>query len=281
MMQSLATSLRVLSTFTEVDADLGVVEVAGRCGLTKSQTSKVMAALRRDGFLDQDAKTRRFRVGLRAYVVGSRFLSQNALCREATPIMRFLVDRSGHSTRLSVVDRDRVIYLMAIEGPLLLDTPWRAGTVLPWHATSAGRVLLAAQEDAEADAILARHGVARVTPLTVTDPDRLRRLRDEVRSRGYSAVRSESTPGLGAISVPVLGTSQAVVASLSLTFPDHSVPESDEPRLVAALHEAARLLSMRIGAVVYSPLLHPSASSGGAAQPSAAAPARRRKGAAA
>jgi DNA-binding IclR family transcriptional regulator len=251
-MKSLGTALRVLAEFTGLQASWGVGELAERCKLPKSQVSKILSTFREQGFLIQDQATRRYSVGLRSFVLGSRFVTYHELAREALPIMRALVDKSGHSVRLCVADRGEVIYLLAIEGPLLLHTGWRAGTNLPWHATSAGRVLLAFLSQPEQEMILARTGLPAITPFTVTDRSKLSSLLRRIREQGYATVRGESTPGLGAISVPILGTGQRVVGALSLAFPEHVVSAEDEGRLFAMLHDSARMLSLRSGSPVYS-----------------------------
>jgi DNA-binding IclR family transcriptional regulator len=251
-MKSLGTALRVLAQFTGTQPSWGVSELAERCGLPKGQVSKILSTFREHGFLVKDSATRRYSVGLRVFALGSRFVNHHALTRDALPIMRALANKSGHSVRLSVVDRSEVIYLLAIEGPLLLDTGWRAGTVLPWHATSAGRVLLAFSSEAEQNVILERTGLPAITPYTVTDRSKLDAILRRIRLQGYGTARGESTLGLGAISVPVLGTGQKIIGTLSLAFPEHVVPEADEPKFVEMLHDSARMLSMRSGSPVYS-----------------------------
>ena len=73
-----------------------------------------------------------------------------------------------------------------------------------------------------------------------------------IREQGYATARGESTPGLGAISVPILGTGQRVIGTLTLAFPEHVVSVEEEPRLFAMLHDSARTLSLRSGSPVYS-----------------------------
>jgi DNA-binding IclR family transcriptional regulator len=251
-MKSLGTALKVLAEFSGSKPSWGVGELADKCGLPKSQVSKILSSFREHGFLVKDQATRRYSVGLRAFMLGSRFVTHHDLSREALPIMRGLVDASGHSVRLSVVDGGEVIYLLAIEGPLLLHTGWRAGTVLPWHATSAGRILLAFASPEERDAILERTGLPAITPYTITDRSKLDRQLAAARQLGYATARGESTPGLGAISVPILGQGQAIIGALTLAFPEHVVAADEEPALVTMLHDSARMLSLRSGSPVYS-----------------------------
>ncbi|MBA2936561.1 IclR family transcriptional regulator [Sphingomonas sp. CGMCC 1.13654] len=252
-MKSLETALRVLSAFASDQDSWGVGELAARCELTKGQVSKILATFRDSGFVSQDPATRRYSVGFLAFSLGSRFLAGSELVRASLPIMRGLVDSSGQSVRLSIVAQGKVVYFMGIEGPMLMQTGWRAGMFMPWHATSAGRVLLAYQTREQQNAILEREGLAKITPFTVVDLPMLRDILGQVARQGYSVVRNESTLGLGAIGAPVVGKSQNIIGVLSLAFPDDKVLPSEEPRLVRLLLDAAGELSLRSGAPVYMP----------------------------
>lgn len=250
-MKSLGTALRVLSAFLDNRSDHGVTDLAVRLGLPKSQVSKILSTFREQGFLTQHPDTRRYSVGLRTFALGTRFVNFNRLAREAVLIMRSLVERSGHSTRLSVMDRDQVIYILGIEGPLFLDTGWRSGTILPLHATSAGRVFLAFADDARVDLLLDTQGLEAVTAHTITDRRILKRKLADVRRLGYAVSRDESTLGLSTIGAPVFDAGQKVTGVLGLAFPSHVVARGEEPRFAAMLHDAARTLSLRLGCPVY------------------------------
>ncbi len=251
-MKSLRTALSLYALFSGNQRDWGVGELAEATELTKSRVSKVLAAFRDAGLLRQDPVTRRYQVDRRAFVIGSRFLVHDPLSREALPIMRELGSATGHSARLSIRDGDDLIYLLTLEGPHFVDTGWRAGAILPWHATTAGRVLLAYMSDVEREALLGAGPLEKLTERTVTDRRELARILASVRRDGFSSARGESTAGLGAIAAPVLGPDQKVCAALGLAFPEHLVSASNQAKLATALCSAAAKLSQRNGSPVYS-----------------------------
>ena len=250
-MKSLRTAIRVLMEFAGEQRDYGVGELAQRCGLSKSHVSKILDAFAEHRLLAQDDESHRYSVGVRAYALGSRFLTHDRLCRAAMPVMRDLVDRTGHSARLSVLDGEHALYLMGLEGPLFVDTGWRSGTWLPVHSTSAGRVLLAFMDPDQAENLLARQPLRRVTERTVVDLPTIQRLVNQTRNKGYASQRGETTPGLGTVAVPIFSAGQTVIGTLGLAFPSHLVQAKDEPRLANVLHQSARTLSQRMGSTVY------------------------------
>ncbi len=250
-MKSLRSALRVLMEFAGERQDFGVGELAERCKLSKSQVSKVLATFAEFGLLSQHVESRRYQAGARLFVLGSRYVTFDTLSRGAMPVMRDLVNKTGHSARLSVLDGDRVLYLLGIEGPLFVDTGWRAGTWLPVHSTSAGRVLLAFIDRERSQRLRVQQPLERISEFTVTEPAEIDRLIDQARAQGYSVQRGETTPGLGVISAPVFGRGPEAIGTLSLAFPSHAVTEEEEARMVVALHAAGRTLSQRVGCTVY------------------------------
>ena len=169
-MKSLDSAMRVLMAFMADQESFGVSELSERLALPKSQVSKILATLRSHGLVTQDPATRRYSVGLRAFALGSRFMTFDKLTREALPILHGLVKETGHSARLSVRSGDDVIYLIGAEGPHFVDTGWRAGTWLPWYGSTAGRILLAFLPTQEVDRLIsmkpmiADNGVHRARP---------------------------------------------------------------------------------------------------------------------
>ena len=92
------------------------------------------------------------------------------------------------------------------------------GTRWPAHATSTGKVLLAALADSDLEALLASPLPA-LTPRTITDPAALRRELRRVRERGYATGIEELEPGFMAVAVPVHARDGQVVAAVGIGGP--------------------------------------------------------------
>jgi DNA-binding IclR family transcriptional regulator len=250
-MKTVDTALKLLKLFETDEQTLSVSEIAEKTDLPKSKVSRLLAVFRANGFLEQDEQTRRYRIGLAAFELGSNFVKSQPLARDALPTLRNIMEQTGHSTTLSVIRGDLILHLLAVEGPHYIDGRWRVGNRLPYHATSAGKVLLAGMSPASVAEFIARNPPVAITLSTVIDPVLLLRQIAEVRVRGVSITRGESAPGLAAIAVPVLGRSNQTVAALGLVIPDRFFEERKTVGLVTLLHQEARRLSIRCGAADY------------------------------
>lgn len=258
-MKSLRSALRLLTEFMGDQPDYGVGELAERCQLSKSQVSKVLDAFAEFGLLEQDPESRRYAVGMRSHVLGSRFVAHDSLCRAALPIMREVMDATGHSVRFTVFDDDRALYLLGLEAPLLSETGWRAGTWFPIHATTPGRVLLAFMPPEESRRLLAKP-LKKFTEHGIVDRKLIEASLARTRESGYSSQRDELVPGLGTISVPVFGRHSAIVGALGIAFPGHMIPVAQDHEYVETLHGIARTFSHRMGCAAYpfgSPISRP------------------------
>ena len=249
--KSLATALRLLLRFVAAREPLGVGELAQQVGLHKSQISKILKTFRDYDLLEQDAATRKYFVGLNAFALGNNYVNANPLSRDALPVMRKLVDETGHTATLSVMYNSNVIHVLAVEGRLFIDGRWRVGRWMPYHSTSAGKLLLAFGPPERIDLFLKSRGLPRLTPNTITNERQFRAVLQKARATGISVSRSETHAESAAIAAPVFDAAGQAIAALGLICPEHLLTRQEEERLVAPLQRAARELSFRMGAESY------------------------------
>jgi DNA-binding IclR family transcriptional regulator len=118
------------------------------------------------------------------------------------------------------------------------------GKLMPLHAGSASRVLLA-WDESEVDNVLERP-LERFTTTTVTNPGLLRALLAQTRQQGYAVTFEERDPGAASVSAPVFGPARVLVGALGISGPTQriSTQQSAEwaPLVVRAAQQATRLL---------------------------------------
>ncbi len=249
--KAVASALKILQRFVTAGSPLGVSELAESTGLTKGQVSKILRTMRDFEFLEQNPSTQKYTVGLNAFALGNRYVNANDLSRQALPVMRKLVDETGHSAVLSIMRGTNVIHLMAVEGRLFVDGRWRVGSWMPYHSTAAGKLLLAYGRPEVIETLLRTRGLPRITANTITSEKQFRATLQRARAAGFAASRSETHVGTGALAVPVFGRDGAAIATLGQICPEHLLTAAEEARLVPMLHSAARELSLRMGAETY------------------------------
>jgi IclR family KDG regulon transcriptional repressor len=95
--------------------------------------------------------------------------------------------------------------------------------------------------------ILADRSMERRTPKTITSAARLFKELEKVRSQGYAVDDEENNLGARCVGAPVFNQQGAIEASLGLSGTIHQVNAQTMPRILEALKDAARHLSMQLG----------------------------------
>ncbi|MBG6077466.1 DNA-binding IclR family transcriptional regulator [Polaromonas sp. CG_9.11] len=192
--------------------------------------------------------------------VSGSYLATARLPRAVQPMLNWLAVQTRESFSAVVLDGNEVV-IVARSGferkrtpddrtppaGMLLAYGLHLGARLPTHATSTGRVLLAAKPDGEvSDWLNTRSengGLARLTLHTVTDPARLRQLIDQVRLDDYSVACEEHALDVLALAVPLRGMQGRTVAALNVvSSPQRMTAETLRRELLPLLRGAAREL---------------------------------------
>jgi DNA-binding IclR family transcriptional regulator len=246
--QSLERGLDVLEAIAAEGGELGVREVARRCGLSPTIVQRLVTSLASRGYIEKNNDTARYRLGHRTLALG---VTSEAAFDYVVAARREL-ERLAHDHHLngflSVLRGGRAIYLLAVQadGPVAIKVS--PGSEMPLHSTGAGKALLASLSDGEARKVLGIRKLTAITPHTITDPAAIVALLPKVRRQGFALVNEENIPGVLSVGAPIRDRAGGVVAALSVAFPKYLdsglTLASVEPLVTAAALRVSRLLGM-------------------------------------
>jgi IclR family pca regulon transcriptional regulator len=214
-----------------------------------SRSSKVspLASL---GYLQQDADTRKYRLGPRVLDLGFSAINSMELRQISAPHLKALSDETKHTVNMAVLDGSDIVYIERCRapGPREIDLNLHVGARLPAYCTSMGKVLLAFLPAPELDALLDEIELTRRGPNTITARRRLLEELEQVRRRGLAVNNEELASGLRSIAAPVWSQGGDVVAAINIAV-HRSLVSMDElfDRLAPALVDTAGAISERIG----------------------------------
>jgi IclR family transcriptional regulator, KDG regulon repressor len=228
-------ALEVLAHAGEDDAGLGVVDVARRLGVDKSQASRTLRALADHGLAERDAASRAYRLGPRVFTYAA-VVSERRLLRVAPPMLERLVDALGERAHLSVLDGPAVLTLLSHSPAHAVQTAGWVGRSVPAYCTAAGRALLADHDPAELRALFDGVELAPRGPNTVAGLEELSARIRAAAERGYASADEELEPGLAAVAAPVRRFDGRIVAAVNVSGPTFRFG----PRLSEAGAEVAR-----------------------------------------
>jgi IclR family transcriptional regulator, pca regulon regulatory protein len=213
--QSLERGLAVIRAFGEERPELTLSEVAHETGLTRAAARRFLLTLADLGYVRADG--RRFALSPRVLELGYAYLSSIGLPEIAEPHLERLAAEVRESSSVSVLDGDDIVYVARVPTSRIMRVAINVGTRFPAHATSMGRVQLAALPDAELDAFLDRVELRPLTAHTLTDPAKLRAELARIRSQGWALVDQELEEGLRSVAAPIRDRTGRVVAAVNVS----------------------------------------------------------------
>ncbi len=136
--QAVHRALGLLHCFHDNGPDLSASELARRMGLSVSTAHRLARTLVATGFLDQDERTARYRLGPAVAELGQLSFHQRGL-HLAGPELAELARRTGATADLAIRSGPHAVILVG--GSVLPSTG--LGLRRPLHSTALGKVLLA------------------------------------------------------------------------------------------------------------------------------------------
>jgi IclR family transcriptional regulator, KDG regulon repressor len=247
MSDAVERALSILEAVGQRPAGMTNSEISRRLEMPKSSASYILRVLERRGYLQRDAESGRYRLGLSLLALAQGVQAGQDVREVALPILRQLADRCRLAAHLGVVDRGEAVYVDKAEVPGLIQMATWPGRRTDAHSTSIGKSILAFMPPAEVDEIARTRGLARRTPKTITSLARLRRDLESVRERGYAVDDEENNLGVRCVAAPIFDASGRVIASINVVGTTGQVAEEVVPKLAETVQDAARRISQKLG----------------------------------
>jgi DNA-binding IclR family transcriptional regulator len=229
--------------FLQERGEVRVADVADHLGVARSTAHRVLAMLVFHGFATQDAR-RAYRPGPALRSLREAEVTRPDLVTAAHPHLRALGQSIAETVHLMVLQGNGVRFVDGVEGPQALHVGSRIGMLLPAHATSGGKALLAELPEEELRALYPR-GVS-TGASAIGDLATLRRELDGVRRRGYAVNSEESERGVRAVGVCVRDGAGRAVAAAAIAVPSARWPKRRLTELAAPLIASATRISVAL-----------------------------------
>ena len=210
--QSLKRAFDLLELMAAAGGEMGISELAQASGLPHPTIHRLLRTLVDLGYVRQRS-SRRYALGVRLVGLGEK--ARYILTVWARPSLARLVDETGETANLSLLEGDELVYLAQVPSQKQMRMWIEVGLrVLP-HSTGAGKALLAQLPGAKAREIVERTGLPTRTPRTITDADALMAELEIVRRRGYAVDDEEHELGVRCIAVAITNAPAPIALSVS------------------------------------------------------------------
>lgn len=240
-------ALQILDCFSDQEPYLGVSEISQKLKIHKSTVHALLITMEDEGFVAKDEAKNKYLLTYKLFKLGNIVSEHISIKSVAVPYMTALCKQTNESVALNVREDGKRLVLAVVENPQPVRLFVRAGQQLALHSSAAGKVLLAAMQPDQIDAVIEREGLARVTPNTITDREALLRELTLVRERGYALCNGEGYWEAGSVGAPVFDHSNNVVASLTIYGPLQNYQGERLERFIADTKATAAKISGVLG----------------------------------
>ncbi|MBJ8348260.1 IclR family transcriptional regulator [Antrihabitans sp. YC2-6] len=216
--ESVDRALRLLKLLGS-RSTLRLSDARAELDVSQSTAHRLMAMLVYHGFAIQDPTSRVYRAGSALIDFGFVATAKPNVREMLTGAMQRVAQSSGETVHLGLLDGVGVRFVDVVESAQALRVSGRVGRVVPLHATSMGKAMLATMSDDQVRAVIGDATLPNVMPRTITDPDALLREVRRTRIRGYAVNREESEAGVTSVGVAVVDRDQGLLGAMSVATP--------------------------------------------------------------
>ncbi|MYN12437.1 helix-turn-helix domain-containing protein [Pusillimonas sp. TS35] len=245
MNNTLIKGLQVVEFLAHSDRQQSLTDIANNLGLAKSNVHRLLQALSELKYVIRDDVTGGYSASIKLWELGSAVLSKLDLKRHAEQWMSTLMDQTGETVHLSVLDEDEVVYVHKIES----DNPIRAytqiGGRIPAYCVATGKAMLAYRSDSMLQRIAGN--LKPITPTTITSPKRFAQEIEKIRKQGYAVNRGEWREGVYGVAAPILDGSGQVIAAIGLSGPAARFRPQQIKGFADHLGRAAEAITLSLG----------------------------------
>ncbi|KAB0642310.1 IclR family transcriptional regulator domain-containing protein [Burkholderia latens] len=270
--QSVEVGGRLLDALARRRKPLGLSELAAAAGLSTAQAHTYLVSLTRLALVKRDALTGNYEPGPLSLRLGLMSIERQPAYRAALPHAARLAEAVGLSVALSVPGVLGPTIVRIEHGGYPLHVNLHVGSVMSLDTTATGRVFRAFGEPAQIDAMAASQAGAGDTLAGAEDDRRTSEAGawqaelDAIRARGIERGIDRPSPGVSAMSVPVLDADGRLQLALTVIGSTGSIDVGWDGPIATALRDAARQATASLDAGRDVPPLAPVPGSPSAAQ---------------
>jgi DNA-binding IclR family transcriptional regulator len=245
-------TLAILEYLSENVGGVQIAALAEHVGIPLSAAHRLLAELAEHGYVRQLRDRGEYVLTTRLVTLGLTYLKNSGVVDLCQPVLDALAGQSGELVRLGLVDVDHLTWVAKSQGArsgLRYDPDMGIDAQLSCTAT--GFAWLSTLPEEDAIALVTKQGLpapGRFGPNAPTSIQAVLKAVRLARKQGYAIAVETYSPGLAAISAPIVRAGDVAVGVLAISGPSVRLTASKMARLAKPLLEAAADIAAASGA---------------------------------
>ncbi|MBO1003258.1 IclR family transcriptional regulator [Pseudogracilibacillus auburnensis] len=212
VIRSVQRAIDILQCFGKNSEELTLTEISNETGLAKSTTTRLLATLEENNFLEKEVTSGKYRLGRQLYFLGHAAGRSMELKEVSQPAMVRLRDQVKETVNLYVIEGEHRVCIQQFESLQSVKHMIQIGQKLPLTVGASGKVLLAYQPRKFIDDVM------EIQRMVKSKSELLTELNQIVMEK-YAESIEERELGTSAAAAPVFNINGEVIAALSISGP--------------------------------------------------------------
>lgn len=236
-MKTVDKALKILDQFSLSRTEIGLSELARMAELDKAATRRLLVALSKHRFIEQNEENRRYRLGdgfLRLARIREATMPISDIAQSVTD---WLVGETNETVHVSVPGSQgmtTIAYRLPNRGRVVNIIP---SEVLNYHATASGLVFLAFASETTAAKIM-RLKREKITRDTITAKAELTAVTKQYRAQGYAVSRNSFEEDVASLALPFFQKQGDPTGTIAVALARDDLTDARRDTILPLLKEA-------------------------------------------
>jgi IclR family transcriptional regulator, KDG regulon repressor len=244
---SVRRALSIIEVLAGARNGLGVSVVSRKIHAPKSSTHTILLTLERSGFLEYDARSEQYSLGPKFFALGYLLPSKTDAREQARPYLADLVENTGLTAHLAILDGNQIVYVEKIDSPGLVKMNTWVGRRIDAHCTALGKVLLAHSPADRFNELFKSKALVQRTARTIGSRETLMREMHKIRARGFAVDDEECGIGVRCVSSPIFDREGKAIAAIGVAGTTAQISRPTLETLGRLARDAAGKISRNLG----------------------------------
>ncbi|TGT35766.1 IclR family transcriptional regulator [Mesorhizobium sp. M8A.F.Ca.ET.165.01.1.1] len=221
-------------------------DIAKSLDLPLPTAHRLISNLESRGLLQRAAGTKRFVVGNNLVVLAGKTIGSAFRTARRHAVLQNVAAEIGEQCEIGIVRNNEVVYVDSIRVTAPHGLQFDPGHSAPIYCTSSGKIYMSTLPIRPREKLVRSLHMKQHTDSTITDPDALLVLLEEIRREGWARTNEEFVKGVVGCAVPILAPGGTLIACLGVSVPVARVSFDELQHFREPLVKAAKLLSETI-----------------------------------
>lgn len=240
-------SAKIITFLAQSEQEIGISEISRGTGINKNMVFRILNTLENEGWVY--CSEQKYSLTLLLFGLVSKPIARLSLNTVATPVLYELLNKTGESTYLGVLNGDKVLYIQHFDGVKDVRVAGRLGGEYGLHCSAPGKVLLAYADNDFIEEYISK-SLEKRTENTITERKTLLLELEKVRQNGYATDCEEFGNGITCVAAPIFDYTGKTVgcvgnSALTLNHDSQSIINCFLPHVL----NAAKEISVRLGGI--------------------------------